>query len=343
MNTENIIAFIIQLFDLNGFVVKKYNENNNKAYEKIIKCLLFNDFYGSYMVSDSLKKFVYNSLFKRELLTILDNEKDITDFILAYNRFIGYIPFKKAYESHKFNYISVMGIKNNKFLFVSIKSEIIDKCKTYIILNTDLYDSVMNNYDLTDSYKEFKLDIFNNSLIRDKKLRPYKTRCLNLESLIDIFYSYKKSVKIDNETYSLKLNEFDNESYFRYLVSDFFDYYSQTGSLKEFYEYLTDYKGLKLNMTLNKWLKWPNTKIETHDNDYYISLVYYIQLINFIKSNKGLYKNSITFLEYKKFLSFVTELKEKNIRFDKSLIIFVLNNKTQILFKDRYIKFIESL
>ena len=191
MNTENIIAFIIQLFDLNSlFVLKKYKENNNKAYEKIIKCLLFNDFYkGSYMVSDSLKKFVYNSLFKRELLTILQSEKEITDFIVAYNRFIGYIPFKKTYESHKFNYISVMGIKNNKFLFVSIKSEIIDKCKSYIILNTDLYDSVMNNYDLTDSYEEFKLGTLNNCLIRDKKLRPYKTKYLNLESLIDIFYS----------------------------------------------------------------------------------------------------------------------------------------------------------
>ena len=341
MNTENIIAFIIQLFDLNGlFVVKKYNENNNKAYEKIIKCLLFNDFYkNSYMVSDSLKKFIYNSLFKRELLTILDNEKDITDFIIAYNYFRGYISFKKTYESHKFNYISVLGTKNNKFLFVSIKSEIIDKCKTYIILNTDLYESVMNNYDLTDSYKEFKLDILNNSLIKDKKLRPYKTKCLNLESLIDIFYSYKKSVKIDNETYSLKLNEFDNESYFRYLVSDFFDYYSKTDSLKEFYEYLTDYKGLKLNMTLNEWI---NTKIETYDYDY-ISLVYYIQFISFIESNKSLYTNSITFLEYKKFLEFIIELRDKNIKFDKQLISFILDNKTHILFKNKYKEFLESL
>lgn len=341
MNTENIIAFIIQLFDLNGlFVVKKYNENNNKAYEKIIKCLLFNDFYkNSYMVSDSLKKFVYNSLFKRELLTILDNERDITDFIIAYNYFRGYIPFKKSYESHKFNYISVIGIKNNRFLFVSIKSEVIDKCKTYIIVNTDLYESVMNDYDITDYYKEFKLDILNNCLIKDNKLRPYKTKYLNLESLIDIFYSYKKSVKIDNETYSLKLNEFDNESYFRYLVSDFFDYYSQTDSLKEFYEYLTDYKGLKLNMTLNEWL---NTKIETYDYDY-ISLVYYIQFISFIESNKSLYTNSITFLEYKKFLEYITELKDKNIKFDKQLISFILDNKTHILFKERYKKFLESL
>lgn len=343
MDTEKIITFIIKLFDLSPlFVAKKYNENNNKAYKKIIKCLLFNDFYkGSYLVSDELKKFIYNSLFKRELLTVLNNERDITDFIIAYNYFIGYIPFKKTYESHKFNYISVLGAKNNKFLFVSIKSEIIDKCKTYIILNTDLYESVMNNYDLTDSYKEFKLDIFNNSLIKDKKLRPYKTKCLNLESLIDIFYSYKKSVKINNETYSLKLDEFDETSYFRFLVSDFFSYYSQTDSLKEFYEYLTDYKGLKLDMTLNKWLSLKKTK-KTYDYDY-ISLVYYLQFINYIESNKALYKDTFTFTEYKKFLNFIIELKDKNIKFNKTLILFILDNKTHILFKDKYREFLESL
>lgn len=341
MNTEKIIAFIIQLFDLKGlFVVNRYNEKNNKAYEKIIKCLLYNDFYkNSYCVSDSLKKFVYNSLFKRELLTVLDNEKDITDFIIAYNSFRGFVEFKKSYESHKFNYISVLGIKNNRFLFVSIKSDIIDKCKTYIIVNTDLYDSVMNNYDITDSYKEFKFDIFNKSLIRDKKLRPYKTQSLNLESLIDIFYSYKKSIKINNESYSIQKSEFDNESYFRYLVSDFYDYYSKTDSLKEFYEYLTDYKGLKLNMTLDEWL---NTKIETYDYDY-VSMVFYIQLIKFIESNKSLYKNSITFSEYKKFLNFIIELRDKNIKFDKKVINFILDNKTQILYKNRYKEFIESL
>lgn len=341
MNTEKIIAFITQLFNFKGlFVIKKYDENNNRVYEKIIKCLLFNDFYkGSYLISDDLKKFVYNSLFKRELLTLLNNERDITDFIIAYNRFIGYIPFKKIYESHKFNYISVLGAKNERFLFISIKSEIIDKCKTYIAVNTDLYESVMNNYDLTESYKEFKLDILNNSLIKDKKLRPYKIRSLNLESLIDIFYSYKKSIKINNETYSLKLNEFDNESYLRYLVSDFFDYYSQSDSLNEFYKYLTDYKGLKLNMSLNEWL---NKKTETHSYDY-ISLVYYIQLISFIESNKSLYTNSITFLEYKKFLEFIIELKDKNIKFDKKLISFILDNKTHILFKDKYREFLETL
>lgn len=340
MNTENIIAYIQLLFDLNAcFVVKKYNENNNKAYKKVIKCLLFNDFYkGAYMISDDLKKFVYNSLFKKELLTVLDNEKDITQFIVAYNRFIGYIPFKKTYECHKFNYISVMGIKNNRFLFVSIKSEVIDKCKIYIVVNTELYDSVMGDYDPTDSYKE--LDILNKSLIRDKKLRPYKTKCLNLESLIDIFYSYKKSIRIDNETYSIK-NEFDNESdsYMRYLVSDFFDYYSQTGSLEEFYEYLTD-KGLKLNMSLSEWL---NTKETRDDDDYYRSLVLYIQLISFIKSNKSLYTNSITFLEYKRFLGFIIELKEKKIKFDKKLIVFILDNKTHVLFKDKYKEFLDSL
>ena len=343
MNTEQIMGFIIKLFDLNAlFVVKKYNNDNDKAYEKVIKCLLFNDFYkGAYMVSDSLKKFVYNSLFKRELLQVLDNEKDITKFIIGYNRLIGYIPFKKTYEEHKYNYISVMGAKNNRFLFVSIKSEIIDKCKTYIITNTELYDSVMSDYDLTD-YKEFKLDILNKSLIRDKKLRPYKTKCLNLEALIDIFYSYKKSIRIDNETYSIK-NEFDNESdsYMRYLVSDFFDYYSQTGSLEEFYEYLTDDKGLKLNMSLSEWL---NTKIETRDDDdYYRSLVLYIQLISFIKSNKSLYTNSITFLEYKRFLGFIIELKEKKIKFDKKLIVFILDNKTHVLFKNKYKEFLDSL
>ena len=342
MNTEQIMGFIIKLFDLNAlFVVKKYNNDNDKAYEKVIKCLLFNDFYkGAYMVSDSLKKFVYNSLFKRELLTVLDNEKEITDFVVAYNRFIGYIPFKKTYETHKFNYISVMGIKNHKFLFISVKSEIIDKCKTYVVLNTELYDSVMDDYDITDSYKEFKLGILNNCLIRDKKLRPYKTKCLNLESLIDIFYSYKKSIRIDNETYSNKLNEFDNESYLRYLVCDFFDYHSHTNSLKEFYEYLTDYKGLKLNMTLNEWL---NTKIDTHDDDYYISLVYYTQLISFIESNKSLYTNSITFLEYKKFLEFIIELRDKKMKFSKELISFILDNKTNILFKEKYKEFLDSL
>lgn len=341
MNTENIIAYIIKIFDLNSiFVVKKYNESNNKSYEKIIKCLLFNDFYkDSYLVSNELKKFIYNSLFKKESLILLDNERDITDFIIAYNYFRGFIEFKKSYESHKFNYIKVIGIKNNKFLFVSIKSEIIDKCKTYIIVNKDLYDSVMNNYDITDNYKEFKLDIFNNSLIKDKKLRPYETKCLNLESLIDIFYSYKKSLKIDNETYTLKLNEYDNESYLRYLVSDYYDYYSIKNSLNEFYEYLTDYKGLKLNMTLNEWF---NLKTETYDYDY-ISLVYYIQFINFIKTNKSLYKDSFSFTEYKKFLNYITELKDKNIKFNKDLILFILDNKTNILFKNKYREFIESL
>ena len=139
MNTEYIIAMLIKLFEFKGlFVVKKYNESNNKSYEKIIKCLLFNDFYkNSYLVSNELKKFVYNSLFKRESLILLDNENSITEFIIAYNHFRGYIEFKKCYESHKFNYIKVMGIKNSKFLYVSIKSEIIDKCKTYIIVNKD--------------------------------------------------------------------------------------------------------------------------------------------------------------------------------------------------------------
>ena len=108
MNTEYIIAMLIKIFDFKSlFVVKKYNESNNRVYEKIIKCLLFNDFYNnSYLVSNDLKKFIYNSLFKKESLILLDNEKDITDFIISYNRFISYIEFKKCYESHKFNYIT---------------------------------------------------------------------------------------------------------------------------------------------------------------------------------------------------------------------------------------------
>ena len=341
MQTEYIIAMLIKLFNFKSmFVVRKYLEENNKSYEKIIKCLLFNDFYkNSYLVSDSLKKFIYNSLFKKESLILLDNENSITEFIIAYNHFKGYIAFKKSYESHKFNYIKVMGIKNNKFLFISIKSEIIDKCKTYIVVNKDLYDSIMNDYDLYDSFKEFKLDIFNNCLIKDKKLRPYETKCLNLESLIDIFYSYKKSIKIDNETYSLKISQFDNDSYLRYLVSDYYDYYATKNSLNEFYEYLTDYKGLKLNMTLNEWF---NLKIETYDYDY-VSMVYYIQLVNFIKSNKKLYKDSFSFLEYKKFLNFILELQTKNIKFNKDLILFILENKTHIKFKQTYKEFLESL
>lgn len=341
MNTKKNIAYIIKFFEFKSlFVVKKYNEKNNKAYEKIIKCLLFNEFYkGSPKVSDDLKKFVYNSLFKRESLTVLDNEKDITDFIIAYNRFIGYIEFKRAYESHKFNYISVQGARDNKFLFLSIKSDIIDKNKTYVIVNTKLYDSVINDYDLTESFKDYKLDVFNNSLIRDKKLRPYENKTLSLESLIDVFYSYKKAIKINNEIYSLKKNEFDYESFYRFLVSDFFNYYSVIGSLKEFYSYLTENKGLKLDLTLNEWF---NLKTETSNYDY-ISLIYYLQLIRFIESNKALYKDTFTFYEYKKFLKFIIELKDKNIRFEKNLILFILENKTHILFKNRYREFIESL
>lgn len=341
MNTEKIIALIIKIFDFKSmFVVKKYDEKNNKAYEKIIKCLLFNSYYkDSFLVSNELKKFIQNSLFKRESLVLLDNERDITDFIIAYNYFIGFVPFKKSYESHKFNYISVIGEKNYKFLFISIKSDIIDKCKTYIVCNKDLYDYVLNDYDIYESFKEFKLDIFNNCLIKDNKLRPYKTHTISLEKIIDIFYTYKKSIKIDNESYTLKTNEFDNESYLRFLVSDFYDYYAIKNSLNEFYEYLTDYKGLKLDMTLNEWF---DLKIKSNNYDY-ISLVYYIQFITFIKNNKHLYKDSFTFLEYQTFLSYIEELKEKNIKFDKNLILFILDNKTNIRFKKMYKEFINNL
>ena len=122
MNTEKIIALIIKVFDFNSiFVVKRYNEKNNKSFEKIIKCLLFNQYYkDSYLVSDDLKKFISNSFFRNETFILLDNEKDITDFIIAYNRFRDFIPFRKCYESHKFNYISVLGSNNSKFLFISI-------------------------------------------------------------------------------------------------------------------------------------------------------------------------------------------------------------------------------
>lgn len=342
MKTEKIIAFIIQIFDFKSlFVINKYESENNKCYEKIIKCLLFNEFYkNSFLVSNDLKKFIKNSLFKRELLVLLDNENDITDFIIAYNYFRDFIEFKKCYESHKFNYIKVLGSKNNRFLFISIKSDIIDKNKTYIIVNKDLYESVMNDYDITESYKEFKLDIFNNSLIKDKKLRPYETHSLSLESLIDIFYSYKKRVKIDNETYSIKLNEYDNESYFRFLVSDFYNYYSTKNSLNEFYEYLTDYKGLKLDLTLNEWF---NLKTKSNNSYDYISLVYYIQLETFIKSKKSLYTDSLTYTEYKKFLDFIRELKTKNIKYDKKVLLFILENKTNINYKNIYREFIKNL
>lgn len=341
METEKIIAYIISIFDLNSlFVMKKYDEKNNKAFEKIIKCLLFNKFYNnSYLVSNDLKKFIKVSLFKKESLIVLNDEKTITDFIISYNYFRGYIPFKKCYESHKFNYISLLGTKNNKFLFVSIKSNLIDKCKTYIIVNKNLYESVMNNYDITDSFTDFKLDIFNNCLIKDTNLKVPKNYKINLETIIDIFYSYKKSLKIDNETYSLKLNEYDNTNYLRFLVSDYFDYYSKKGSLKEFYEYLTDYKGLKLDLTLNEWFKIKTT-VSNYD---YISLVYYIQFISFIESNKHLYKDTFSFMEYKKFLDFIIELRDKNIKFEKTLILFILDNKTHIRHKQLYKEFLDSL
>lgn len=314
MNTENIIAYIIKIFDLNSiFVVKKYNENNNKSYEKIIKCLLFNDFYkDSYLVSDELKKFIYNSLFKKESLILLDNENSITEFILAYNYFRGYIEFKKCYESHKFNYIQVMGIKNNKFLFVSIKSEIIDKNKTYIVVNKDLYDSVMDNYDLYDGFKEFKLDIFNNCLIKDNKLKPSKPYKLSLESLIDIFYSYKKSIKIDNEIYTLKNNEYDNDSYLRYLVSDYYDYYATKNSLNEFYEYLTDYKGLNLDLTLNEWFNLKNT----YSNERIIDMVYYNQVIKYLETFKG----------YDNRLKQTKQLRDNKLRYDTNVIKLIWYN-----------------
>lgn len=342
MNTEKIIAFIIEMFDLNSiFVVKRYNEKNNKAFEKVIKTLLFNDFYkGSYMVSDDLKKFVRNSLFRNETFVLLETEKDITDFILAYNTFRGFISFKKAYESHKFNYLQLLGVNGSKFLFLSIKSEIIDKCKTYIVVNSDLYDSIMNDYDIYGSFEDFKLDIFTNSLIKDKHLKVPKAYKLNLESLIDIFYSYKKSIKINNETYTIKNSEFDNYSYLRFIVSEYFNYYSEKGSLKEFYSYLTDEKGFNLDMTLNEWF---DLKIKGSNKDY-ISLVYYIQLLQFLNSKKYLYNKSIYLkVEYDKLYSYIKELSDNNKTFDKKVILYIVNEMTNISYKNMINEFINNL
>ena len=336
LKTTNVVVDLNVVFGFSMSFLNKHFDNielNIVIYEKILKFIRFG---GS--VTNDLKNFVRFMIMNGEKYHLIEGFNALSAFAIGYNKSIGFINFKTdVLGFNKAVYSRV--IKNNytkNCLMLNFKSEVVDINNRYFIVPHDMFEIVFDDAPINE--------IFDRVMIKTFKLKvPYSKRGIPLSDLLFEYKQYSEKTKINHDTY------YQQDSYLRYLVNIFFDYYnSGECSFRNFTEFLrnrgiriyNDLKEYSGQITIDEYL---DHEKEINKGFELINTIYYTQLINFIKSKKGLYKHSITLSEYTKFLSFIIELKEKNIRFDKNLIIFVLNNKTQILFKDKYKKFIESL
>ena len=322
-----------------GFNIKflnKYFDNiclNILPLEKILKFVRLG---GS--ITNDLKNFVRFVIMNGEKYRLIGGFNALSAFAIGYNKHIGFLDFKT--DILGFNKATYCKVLKNSYtkncLMLNIKSQNIDINNRYFIVPNDMYETVFNDEPVNE--------VFDRVMIKTFGLKIPYSKGIPLSALLFEYEQYSEQIKINHDSYYLQDN-----NYLRYLVNIFFDYYGVEKDFKSFIDFLKN-RGIKVYNDLNQEYihqitldQYFEHEVEVQKGFELINYVYYNQLINFIKSNKGLYKDTFSFSEYEKFLKKIEELKEKNIKFNKNLILFILKKKSDILFKNKYFDFIESL
>lgn len=253
-----------------------------KKIEKAIK-------YSNRPVSKKVKKFIRNMIIKDTKYEVVSGFKDLKDFIIGYNRVYGFFDYKKAYESSKYNYMSLIKIPYHSTLIISLKGSKVDKAVIYIIASEDMVDECLSDIE----YYQVN-EVFDKKMIKDLKLKPRfnKSKALNYEDLSYEFFKYYHCV-YDNIEYE--------DTFIKYLIRTYWDNYSNY-TFYGFIEYLTN-KGYQIKH--NEVVEGVKT------NSFLVDMVYYNSVLSFMNNNfKG-------YIEFKNRINF---LIEKQIKFNKVAI-----------------------
>lgn len=317
IKASELIVELVQIFGFNiAFLNRHFDqiENNLTVLMKIVKFVHYAKYTNdNFFITKDFKNFVQKLIMSKGNYLLLS--KDLHKFALSYNQHIGYFDFKKVFSSNKFHYIQIL--KNNytdNVLLLNFKGYKVDKSLLYLICTQKTFDFLFEDeFDIIN-------EVFDRTMIKTLNLKVPNKRFISLESLYYEFNIYVNKISVDNEVYSLKRNDFDNTNFIRYLICTYFDYYSNSTNFEDFVKYLEN-KGYNLindfdnefdsQLTFEDYKNYINNNQLGYD---LINLVYYNQVINYLELNcKG----------YDKLINNVKELRQKQMKFDKDIILFI--------------------
>lgn len=315
LKTANIIVELNSVF---GFDINFLNKNfdnialNIPIFEKIFKFIKF----GGIANNKALKNFIKFMVMNGEKYHLISGFNDLSVFGIGYNKHIGFIDFKT--DLLGFNKGVYCKVFKNAYtkncLMLNIKSPNVDINNRYFIVPNDMYNRVFNDEPINELFDRVMIKTFNLKI-------PYTKKGLPLSSLLFEYEQYEQKIKINHDLYYLEDN-----NYLRYLVNIYFDYdyyNNKEYSFNSFIEFLNnrgiktynDFKKEYINqITIDEYIEHEKTLKKGFN---LINLIYYQQTIEFIKNNlKG----------HDKKLKHIEELKNKNLKFNKSIVLYIFKN-----------------
>lgn len=298
-------------FDISLDLINRHFESIELNY-KPLSLILKGIKYGS-RVSKDLKNFVRGIIIKDKAFEVVSN--NLHHVALAYNEKIGYFEYNKAYESTKYNYISI--IKNSytdNMAILSIKGHLVDKSKIYFVLSSELMNELFfNDFEVVN-------ESYDRKMIKDLHLKvPKANRGISYELLSYEYSHYKSQIKVNHETYYLN-NSYDNSydpvGYARYLVATYTDYNTSNASFEGFLAFLENEgvtvfndqnKGYEGQINLDEYIEH---ELALNKGYELVNFIYYNQVISYIEKNYKGYDNRLFKLK---------ELRD-GFKFDKTVV-----------------------